>query len=326
MQVRIGILGAARIAPAALIRPARAVAEAEVVTVAARDPERARRFAAKHGIPAVHDTYDDVLADPGVDAVYIPLPNGLHGEWTLRALQAGKHVLCEKPFTANAPEAEDVAAAAAGSDRVVMEAFHWRYHPLATRVRELLDDGAVGDVRRIEAALCFPLPRPGDIRYDYGLAGGATMDVGCYTIHQLRFLAGAEPTVTSARAKLARPQVDRAMTAELAFDDGRTAKIACSLLSARLVQASWRIVGDGGEIRVLNPSGPHIYNRVTVKTPAGTTRERVPGEATYTFQLRAFTAAVLRGEAFPTTAEDAVANMRVIDDVYRAAGLNVRGT
>src|SRR3954453_3465142 len=129
--LRIGILGAARIAPAALIKPARRVDEVEVAAVAARDRVKAERFASKHGIPTVHDSYESLLDDPTIDAIYNPLPNGLHGRWTIAALEAGKHVLCEKPFTANADEAEQVAEVEAATGLVAMEAFHYRYHPLA---------------------------------------------------------------------------------------------------------------------------------------------------------------------------------------------------
>src|SRR3954452_18806067 len=151
-RVRIGCLGAARIAPAALIKPARASEEVDATAVAARDPERARAFATKHGIPVVHDSYEALLDDDSIEAVYVPLPNGLHAEWTLRALDAGKHVLCEKPFTANADEARRVADAADATGLVVMEAFHWRYHPLAARLLEIVGT-ELGAVRRIEAAL-----------------------------------------------------------------------------------------------------------------------------------------------------------------------------
>src|SRR5579862_4484163 len=147
--IRFGVLGAARIAPTALIRPAQHVAEAEVVAVAARDQGRATTFASKHGVPRVLGSYEELVNDPGIDAVYNPLPNGLHGRWTKAALAAGKHVLCEKPFTANAEEARSVAAAHAGTGLVLMEAFHYRYHPLFARVRELVASGAVGTPRRV---------------------------------------------------------------------------------------------------------------------------------------------------------------------------------
>jgi len=324
--LRIGVLGAARIAPMALLRPARRVPGVEVSAVAARDPVRAGRFARRHGVPRVLESYEALVADPEIDAVYVPLPNGLHAEWTLRTLEAGKHVLCEKPFTANAAEAERVARAARASDRVVMEAFHWRYHPLADRMIEIVALGQLGKVRRIETSLCIPLPLPGDIRYRLDLAGGATMDTGCYAIHVLRHLAGDEPDeVVWARARLASPRVDRAMEAELRFADGRTGRIECSLFSARLLKASARVIGETGRLDVFNPIGPHLFHRLTLRTEAGTSVERVSRDPTYLFQLRAFERAVREGAPFPTHVDDAVANMKVIDAVYERSGLGPRG-
>src|SRR5512143_3841429 len=153
--LRIGILGAARIAPMALVRPARQVPEAAILAVAARDPVRAQKFAHTHGIARVHPSYDALLADPEIDAVYNPLPNSLHCEWTIRALEAGKHVLCEKPLASNAAEAERMAAVAQQTGRVLVEAFHWRYHPLAARMRAILDSGELGTLRHIETHFCI---------------------------------------------------------------------------------------------------------------------------------------------------------------------------
>jgi len=324
--VRIGVLGAARIAPMALLRPARRVPGVEVAAVAARDPEKARRFAHKHGIPRALESYQAILDDPTIDAVYVPLPNGLHAEWTIRAIEAGKHVLCEKPFAANADEAERVAAVARASYRVVMEAFHWRYHPLAERMIEIVRSGQLGRVRHIETALCIPLPLPGDIRYRLDLAGGATMDTGCYTIHMLRHLAGNDPIeVTSARARLASPRVDRAMEADFRFADGRTGRIVCSLFSAWLFRIRARVVGDSGELDVFNPLGPQVYHRLKRTTGKGSQIERLTREPTYLFQLRAFERAVREGAPFPTHVDDAVANMKLIDAVYQKSGLGPRG-
>ena len=322
--LRIGILGAAKIAPAALIRPARAVPDVEVVGVAARDPERARHFAAKHGIERVHPTYEALVGDPDIDAVYNPLPNGLHGRWTLAAIAAGKHVLCEKPFTANADEAATVARAGDEAGLVVMEAFHYRHHPLAARMREVVDQGLVGEVRHIEAWMCFPLPNRRDIRYQLDLAGGATMDAGCYAVNMIRFMAGSEPEVVSARAKLSSPGVDRAMVADLSFADGRTARMHTSMLSSSVLRIGLRVSGDRGELRVLNPIGPQHYHRLVVRTPVGKRIEHVAGPSTYQYQLEHFTAAVLAGGPVITTTADAVANMAAVDAVYVAAGLPVR--
>jgi predicted dehydrogenase len=323
--LRIGILGAARIAPMALIRPAQHVPEAVVVAVAARDPQRARAFAAKHGILRVQPSYEALLADPEVDAVYNPLPNSLHCEWTIRALHAGKHVLCEKPIAANAVEAERMAAAARETGRVLVEAFHWRYHPLATRMKEIVDSGELGSIRHIEAHLCIPLLLPRDIRYRLDLAGGATMDTGCYAVSILRYLAAAEPEVVHASARLSSPGVDRWMRADFRFADGRTGHITCSLFSAALLRAGVRVRGDCGQLSVFNPIAPQLYHRLTVRAAAGTRRERLRGDATYTGQLRAFVAAVRQGVPVPTGPEHGIANMRVIDAIYTKAGLQPRG-
>src|SRR5215468_9851466 len=207
--LRLGILGAARIAPMALVAPARRVGDAVVTAVAARDAARASAFAARHRIPRVHPSYEALLADPEIDAVYNPLPNSLHAPWTIRALDAGKHVLCEKPFSATVAEAEAMAAAATRTGRVLMEAFHYRYHPLFARMRSIIAAGEIGTVRRFEATFCIPLLRANDIRWRADLAGGALMDTGCYAVHLLRHLAQSEPTVRSARAKWTSGGVDR---------------------------------------------------------------------------------------------------------------------
>jgi predicted dehydrogenase len=321
--LRLGILGAARIAPMALVQPVRRVGGATVVAVAAREVARARAFAGRHGIPRVHASYDALLADPEVEAVYNPLPNSLHAPWTIRALEAGKHVLCEKPFAANAREAETMAATAARVGRVLMEAFHYRYHALFARMRSILDAGELGRVRHLEAALCIPILRRDDIRWRADLAGGALMDTGCYTMSLLRHLAGGEPEVASARAIWTTGGVDRWLTADLRFTEGRTARLTCALLSATLIRASARVVGDAGTLGVINPIAPQFFHRLRVTTTAGRRVERVAGEPSYDAQLRAFVAAVRDGAPFPTDPPDAVANMRAIDAVYAAAGRRV---
>lgn len=325
-SLRIGILGAARIAPMALLRPAQQTPNASVVGIAARDPGRATAFARKHGIPRVHPSYDALIADPEVDAIYNPLPNSLHCEWTIRALRAGKHVLCEKPIASNADEAAQMAAAADETGRVLMEAFHWRYHPLAERMRTIVTSGELGAIRHVAATMCVPLFRFGDIRYRRDLAGGATMDVGCYTVSVVRFLAGAEPEVVSAEARLSSPDVDRWMTADLRFPGDRTGRVTCSLFSSTPLWLTARVRGERGEMRVLNPYVPHFHHRLRVRTGEGSRAELVAGDATYVHQLAAFVAAT-RGEAsVPTDGRDGVANMRVVDAIYLKAGLTRRGT
>jgi predicted dehydrogenase len=323
--VRFGVLGAARIAPAALLRPAKHVTAAQVVAVAARDRARADAYARKHGIARAYDSYDALLADPEIDAIYNPLPNSLHAIWTIAALRAGKHVLCEKPFTSNADEAITVAAEAKQSGRVVMEAFHYRYHPLAARMRAIVDSGELGQLRRVETWVCFPLPRFSDIRYNLALAGGAQMDAGCYAVSMARLLGREEPRVISARAKLHAPEVDRAMTAELQFPSGHLGRVTSSMWSASLLKLAARVVGERGELRVTNPVMPQLYHRLVLVVDGKKRVERLTRRPTYEFQLEAFCNAVQTGAPILTPPEDAVANMRVIDAIYRAAGMTPRG-
>ncbi|RSM47478.1 oxidoreductase [Actinoplanes sp. ATCC 53533] len=324
--MRIGVLGAARITPTALIRPARMLDGVEVAAVAARDRRRAEAFAARWGVPAVHDSYADLLADPSLDAVYVPLPNGLHARWTQAAVEAGKHVLCEKPFTANATQARQVAAAAEASGLVVMEAFHYRYHPVARRMAELVHGGDLGRIQRVETAMCFPLPVFSDIRYDFGLAGGALMDAGCYAVHCLRLLTAGEPTVTTAKALTLKRdrRVDRAMTAQFSLPGGATGHIHASMWSSTLLRARAKVVGDRGTMTVTNPIAPQYWSRFTVDIGGRRRREHFDSQTTYVHQLRAFAAAV-RGEPTNLTPpSDSIATMSLIDDIYTAAVLPLR--
>jgi predicted dehydrogenase len=218
-----------------------------------------------------------------------------------------------------------VAAAAERAGRVLVEAFHWRYHPMARRMVEIAASGELGPIRHVEATMCVPLPMLRDIRYQLDLAGGAVMDVGCYAISMVRHLAGEEPEVRSARPTVLRPGIDRAMDATLAFPSGASGRITCSLLSRRLLSIRAKVVGERGELKAFNPVGPQSGpHGLRVTTPDGTRRERFTRTPTYRFQLEAFCAAVQDGAEVPTGPSDAIANMEVVDAVYRAAGLDPR--
>jgi predicted dehydrogenase len=323
-MLRIGLLGAAKIAPAALINPAKACPEASIVAVAARDTARAQAFAAKHSIPRTFSSYAALLDDPGIDAVYIPLPNGLHGEWAIAAMKAGKQVLCEKPVAANADEARAMASAKDETGRVLMEAFHYRYHPLAQRMADIAASGELGTIEHIYSTMWFPLPVFSDIRYRFDLAGGATMDAGCYAVHMARLVGGPDPAVLSAKAKLRDLNVDRAMDAELRFKSGAAGHISVSMWSRNLLGISLRVVGSAGEMRAINPVAPQLWHRLTIRTKSGKRTENLGSRPTYLYQLEAFLDACLRGAPVLTSIEDGILNMQVIDDIYRAAGLPVR--
>jgi predicted dehydrogenase len=323
--IRFGILGAARIAPDALIKAAHNVPEAQVVAIAARDPKRAREFAAANGIPRVLATYDDLVNDPDLDVIYNPLPNSLHCEWTIAALRAGKHVLCEKPLASNAAEAERMTKAADESGKILGEAFHYRYHPLADRIRALMTDGTLGRLVNVEGHFSVPIPET-NIRFDWGLAGGATMDLGCYPLHMIHYFSGMTPRVIRATAETGPKNIDIAMDVALELDGGVTARMVCAMKKDSVINATFSARGDRGELGVINPIAPQRGHQLTVKTAAGEKNETVPGDTTFTHQLRAFVKA-MRGEAkFPTDGAEGIVNMRVIDDVYRAAGLPPRAT
>ena len=323
--IRFGILGAARIAPDALIKAAHNVPEAEVVAVAARDPKRAQEFAATNKIPRVLTTYEDLVNDPELDAIYNPLPNSLHCEWTIAALRAGKHVLCEKPLASNAAEAERMANAADETRKILGEAFHYRYHPLADRVRALISDGTLGRLLHVEGQFSVPIPET-NIRFDWSLAGGATMDLGCYPLHMIHYFSGLTPRVLRAKAETGPKNIDIAMDVDLELAGGVTARMTCAMKKDSVISATFMARGDRGELRVINPIAPQRGHQLTVKTNAGEKSETVAGDSTFTHQLRAFVKDV-RGDAkFPTDGAEGVINMSVIDDVYRAAGLPPRAT
>lgn len=325
--LRIGILGAAGITPPALIEPAAGNPDVRLVAVAARDRSRAEEFAAEHGIERTCDSYGELLADAEVEAVYNPLPNSHHAYWTIRALEAGKHVLVEKPFASNLAEAQQVAAVAAGHpELVLMEAFHNRYHALTHKVLDLLADGVIGDVRTADAEFLVHLPDRSDIRYNHDLSGGSTMDLGCYPVHFLRTLFG-EPTVLSGSARTTDdPRLDEAITNTLEFPGGVRSTITSSLFEPEEVQHVL-ITGSRGTIEVNGFVKPQQGNQVLVTVDGETVDHSVPGTpTTYEAQLSAFVAAVRGGAPVLTGPDDSLATMKVIDAMYVSAGLEPRPT
>jgi predicted dehydrogenase len=324
--IRIGVLGAAAIVPMALTSPAKSVPEVQVTAIAARDSKRAETAARRNRIPRVHKTYEDLLNDPQIDAIYNPLPNGLHAEWTIKALRAGKHVLCEKPFASNAREAVDMANAAMETGKVLYEAFAYRSHPLTAHMKEVMHNGTIGKIQKIEARFGFLNPNLSNIRYRYDLAGGAQMDAGCYPVSMVRFLMGEEPTVIHAKARLVRPQVDSRMESRLRFPGGAEADVICDMLSPRLFDSYLKVQGDAGTMTVISPFQPHLFHLITVRNAKGTRRGQIKGENAYVSQLRTFVNSIRSGIPFNTNPQDAINNMRVIDAIYEKAGLQLRGT
>jgi predicted dehydrogenase len=325
--LRVGLLGAARIAELAIVKPARATGT-RLVAIAARDQARASAFAAEHGVERALASYADVVSAPDVEAVYNPLPNALHGTWNLAAIAAGKHVLSEKPFAANAEEAADVAAAAHGRGVVVVEGFHYLYHPVTRRLHELLASGELGELVHVETTMEIQDPGARDPRWSLDLAGGATMDLGCYSLHAQRVLTpwgGGEPELVAARARErpGAPGVDEWLEARLRFPSGATGVARCHMASDRR-QMTYRVIGSRGEALVANFVEPHRDDRLIIRTAAGERVERHGTRSSYTYQLEAFVRAVREGAPLPVDVDDAVATMRLIDACYAAAGLRPR--
>ena len=325
-MIRIGILGAAKIAPKAVIGPASARTDCEVVAVAARDADRAQAYANEHGIPHVTDSYEALLARDDIDLIYNALPPHRHANLTIAALETGKAVLCEKPFAMNAVEAARMAEASARSGRPLIEAFHYRFHPALQRVFNIVRRGELGAVRRIEAAFDVTIPyRPGELRHTLAVGGGALMDLGCYPLHAARTLIGTEPIVVSATAHCEHPGVDLRTGAELAFPGGETASIHTSMAPDTPFDAWIRVEGSDGRLEIMNPIHPHRGHSITTTIKNETETFTVDGQATYDHQL-AHVVDVIAGRATPLTGGvDAVGNMAAIDAIYRAAGLNPRG-
>ena len=325
--LRIGILGAARIAELAIVKPAHATGT-RLVTVAARDRRRAEAFAAEHGVERATDSYAAVLADPEVEVVYNPLPNALHGPWNLAAVEAGKHVLSEKPFASTAEEAAEVRAAARDTGVTVVEGFHYLFHPVMQRLFELLDSGELGELQRVDALIAMPEPDDGDPRWSFDLAGGALMDLGCYGLHAHRTLghwAGGEPELVDARAKerAGAPGVDEWLEADLRFPSGATGAVRCSMAHPRF-EMTLHVTGSRGEATVQDFVQPHKDDRVLIRTGADTRTEHLGTRSSYIYQLEALIAALRGGAAMPIDTDDAVATAGLIDSCYRAAGLPLR--
>ena len=326
--LRIGVLGAARIAGRSIGGPARTTGD-RLVAIAARDRGRAEAFATEHGVERVLDGYAEVVADPAVELVYNPLVNGLHASWNLAAVRAGKHVLTEKPSASNAPEAREVRDAAAAAGVVVMEGFHYLFHPVTKRLHEVLAAGELGELRAVEVDTIMPAPADDDPRWSYDLAGGALMDVGCYALHAHRVLApwaGGEPGLVAARgeARAGRPGVDEWLDRRAGVsgrrDRARPLPDGRRRLAVHLPRRRHPRRGDGRQLRAA----------ATWTTGSRSSRPAASGWSGWAGGPRTRSSSrpsprtCATAPRLPTDAEDAVRTMELIDECYRAAGLGPR--
>ena len=306
--LRLGIVGTGRINDH-LLAGARASDDVRAVAVCSRDLARSKSFAARHGIDAAYGSYEELLADPDVDAVYIPLPNALHHEWTMHALRAGKHVLVEKPYSTDSAHVNEAYDLAESSGLVLMEGFMWRHGPAARLIRQLLPE--VGAVRTIRTSFSFVIEDHVDVRMDLSLAGGSLMDVGCYTVSGARLVAGEEPMRVSGVAQWAPSGVDMHFHGQLEFSSGVVAQIACGFDSDR---RGLEVVGAEGWFLLRDP----WLNEPPGAFLNGTPIEYEP-EDLYRLELEDLAAAI-RGEHPALLGRaDALGQARTLDALYRSA-------
>lgn len=329
-MINIGILGAANIAPKAIIHPAQDHDDCEVLAVASRDIEKSKAYAREHNIPVALDDYDALVSHPEIDLIYNALPPNRHADLTIAALKAGKSVLCEKPFAMNVQEAEAMVAAAEASGGHLIEAFHYRFHPAVTEFLTMIHHGEIGQVQSMYGKFNVKISnKTGELRYIKELGGGALMDLGCYTLHLSRLVTMAEPEVKSATAILSDSGVDAAMKAEMNFD-GINGTLACDMQGKTDREIIFTVTGDKGTATLDQYVHPYREFTLTVETKSGVRTftekddEKRYTRSTYAYQLD-HVLKVISGKASALTGgADAVNTMRAIDAIYEAAGMGPR--
>jgi xylose dehydrogenase (NAD/NADP) len=321
-RLRWGVLGTARIADA-VVRGIRQSNNSDLQAVASRDPEKAAAWARERGVPLYFGSYEEMLASNLVDAIYIPLPNAMHKEWSVRGAESGKHVLCEKPIASNAAEVAELIAASQKSGVKIMEAFMYRFHPQTARVRQLVKDGAIGETRIVRASFDFYLRRPYDVRWNRELAGGALMDVGCYCVNAANMIVGTPPSAVTASAVWTPEGVDMSLVGTLEYPNGVLGVIDCSFQVGRTMQQHLEISGTDGLIRVPRPFSKGDEDAIIITDKSDNTSPaeeiRVPGANHYHLMVEHFADAVLNGKELGYTLEESRANMQVLDALREAA-------
>lgn len=319
-KIRWGIISTATIGLKRVIPAIHDSRNCEVVAVASRSLEKAQAFAASAGIPHAYGSYDELIADPQIDAIYNPLPNSEHAAWSIRCAEAGKPVLCEKPLARDAAEAQTMVDAFAARGLLFAEAFMYRFHPQTQQVVRMVQAGAVGQVTAVQATFCFPVSDENDIRLSQPLAGGALMDVGCYCVNVIRLLTGAEPERVHAVAAFgARSGVDEALAGVLGFASGAVAQFDCGLRSYRA--HAYEVRGTRGRIQVPEGFTMDPDSGTAIRHWQGTRYDEIDiGPANhYRLMVEDFADALLAGRAPRYAPQDAVANMRVIDSLLASA-------
>jgi D-xylose 1-dehydrogenase (NADP+, D-xylono-1,5-lactone-forming) len=316
-KVKWGVLGCAAFARSTAIPAMLRATNVELTGIASRSQEKAAAFAEEFGFARAYGSYEALLADPEIEAVYNPLPNAMHPEWTIKAAEAGKHSLVEKPFAASLAEARAVADAAARCNVKVMEAFMWRFHPMHLRTRELIREGAIGPVRFVRTAFTFMLQRVANVRLSAELAGGGLMDVGCYCVSEARFLFDAEPVRVFARADFdPEYEVDMLACGVMEFEHGRATFDTGFELPFR---CDYEVVGSKGRIVCPNAVLPGETASIVIERDGTEVKETFPGVNQWTLEFEHLSQCIAENKAPAYDADDAVKQQRVLDAIYRSA-------
>jgi len=314
--LRWGFLGTARI-NSALVNPLRLSERNKLVAVASRDMKKAGPYASELGIPRSYGSYSDMLEDPDIDVVYISLPNSLHGEWSVKAVEAGKHVLCEKPLALSVAEVDRIIDASRQAGVVVAEALMYRHHPQTLKVKELVEEGAIGKILLVRASFSFRLSREKDIRFDAKLGGGSLWDLGCYTTSYARFVIGSEPIEVVGWEVRGPSEVDELFVGAMRFPGDVFAQIDCGFRTP--YRARVEIIGSEGTLSMPHPYKPDINGQVSLIRETEKQTITVQGEELYRGEIEDLADAVLLGKPARVSLQESRGNVAAIEALLRSA-------
>lgn len=315
--VKWGVLGCALFAKNTAIPAMLKANGVELTGIASRSIEKAEAFAQEFGFKKAYGSYEEMLADPEIEAIYNPLPNGMHPEWAIKTAEAGKHSIVEKPFAASVQEVEEVAAVAAKHNVKIMEAFMWRFHPMHLRTRQLLREEVIGKPRFVRSAFTFMIERKQNIRLDSELSGGGIMDVGCYCISEARFLFEEEPNQVYARADIdSEYNVDMLASCILEFPSGRRCNFDAGFELP--YRCDYEVVGDKGRIYCPNAILPGEGAELHIQIGSTNSVEKFPGINQWSLEFEHLSQCIVEDKAPDYGMEDAIKQQRVIDAVYRS--------
>ncbi len=311
-----GLLGTARI-NRAVIRPIQSSKKSQLTSVASRNLEKAISYAKNWGIPVAYGSYEELLADPSIDVIYNSLPNSLHAEWSIKAMQRGKHVLCEKPLATSVQDVDRIIEVADKTGTVIAEAFMYRHHPQTLRVKQMVDEGEIGKLQLVRGIFCYTNTRPDNPRLDPALGGGSLWDVGCYPIGYARYLAGEEPETAFGQQVTHPMGVDVLVAGQLSFPGGAIAQIESGFTSP--ANSTIEITGEKARIFIPVPYKPGKKTRIQVIKDGNSRSIGIKGAELYQGEIEDMEDAILHGTPTRISLADSRANIAVIEGLYESA-------